>query len=100
MGQLLSESVAARRFNMALMAIFAALALALASVGIYGVMAQAVAGRTREIGIRMALGARAADVFKLVVAQGLKLAIIGVAAGLGAGLALTRLIESLLFGTS
>jgi putative ABC transport system permease protein len=100
MQQLLNQSVATRRFNMLLMAIFAALALLLAAVGIYGVMSQAVSGRTREIGIRMALGAQATDVLRLIVGQGLKLTIIGVMAGLATALALTRLIESLLFGVS
>jgi len=100
MQQLLNQSTAARRFNMLLMTIFAGLALALAAVGIYGVMAQAAGGRTREIGIRMALGARPGDVLRLIIGQGLKLTIIGVGIGLASALALARLIDSLLFGTS
>jgi putative ABC transport system permease protein len=75
-------------------------ALALASVGIYGVMAYSVSERTREIGIRVALGAQRSDVLKLVVAQGMKLALIGACIGLGAALALTRLMQSLLFEVS
>jgi putative ABC transport system permease protein len=97
MGQLLSRSIAPRRFNMTLLAVFAALALALAGVGIYGVMSYAVTERTREIGIRMALGAQAGDALKLVIRQGMKLALVGVALGLMGAFALTRLMENLLF---
>lgn len=97
MDQLLSGSVAPRRFNMLLLAIFAAVALVLAAVGIYGVMSYSVTHRTREIGIRMALGAKQSDVVKLVVGQGIMLALIGVGIGLAGAFALTRVLASLLF---
>jgi putative ABC transport system permease protein len=100
MNDLLYESVARERFTMLLLAIFAGLALVLAGIGIYGVINYSVARRTHEIGIRMALGADSKAVLRLVVRQGLKLAVAGVAIGLGAALALTRLMSSLLFGVS
>jgi len=83
-----------------LFGVFAAVAVALASVGVYGVMAYSVSERTREIGIRVALGAQRHDVLKLVVAQGMKLALIGAGIGLTGALALTRLMQSLLFEVS
>jgi len=96
--QLHSDSLSLRRFFMLLLIIFAALTLSLAAVGIYGVMSYVVTQRIQEIGIRVALGARTADVIKLVVKGGLALALIGIAAGLITAFAVTRLLESVLFG--
>lgn len=93
-------SVAQPRFNMILLSSFAVLALTLAVVGLYGVMSYLVAQRTREIGVRMALGAGRADVLKLVVGRGLALAGAGVAVGLAAAFGATRVLTSLLFGVS
>ena len=100
MEQILSSSVGEPRFRTLLFSVFAALALVLAGVGIYGVMSYTVARRTHEIGIRMALGARPGDTVKLVVGEGLTLALIGVAVGLAGAFGLTRLMSSLLFGVS
>jgi putative ABC transport system permease protein len=100
MNQVIAESVAGRRFTMGLLAIFAIAALSLAALGLYGVLSYAVTQRTREIGIRMALGGRRLDVLRLVVGQGMSLAMIGALAGLIASLALTRLMKGLLFGVS
>ncbi len=96
--QVVSDSVAPRRLSMILLAIFAAVAIILAGVGIYGVMSYAVTQRTHEIGIRMALGAQRRDVMRLVVGHGLGLALAGVALGLAGGFAITRVMSSLLFG--
>ena len=100
MEQWLAESVASRGLVMKLTSLFAFLALVLAGVGIYGVMAYTVAQRTHEIGIRMALGARGADVLRLVVGQGMVLALLGVALGLAGALAAARVMASLLYGVS
>jgi putative ABC transport system permease protein len=97
MDQLLGNSLAARRLTLVLIGSFAALALLLAAIGVYGVISYSVRHRTHEIGVRMALGAQRRDVLKLILAQGARLALLGVVIGLGAALALTRWLESLLF---
>lgn len=100
MDEVAAASFAARRFNMYLLGIFAALALVLAAVGVYGVMSYIVTQRTQEIGIRMALGARANDVLKLIMENGMALALIGVVIGTLGAVALTRLMTNLLFGVT
>jgi putative ABC transport system permease protein len=100
MDEWLSSSISLRRFFMLLLAAFAILALLLASLGIYGVMSYAVAQRTHEIGIRMALGARPLDVLRMVLAQGLRTTAIGIACGLAGAFLLTRWLETLVFGVS
>ncbi len=100
MDEVIAESLAGRRFSMLVFVVFAALALLLASVGIYGAIAYAVGQRTAEIGVRVALGARRGDVLRLVLGQGLKTALAGIAIGLAAALALTRLMAHLLHGVS
>jgi putative ABC transport system permease protein len=100
MDQLVSTSVAQPRLNLSLLVAFAVLALVLAAVGVYGVMAYAVTQRTHEFGIRTALGASPTDVLKQVFLEGGRLAALGLALGLIAALLLTRLMASLLFGVS
>src|SRR6185295_9504778 len=100
MDQLVTSSLAQRQLNMVLFVTFSAIALILASVGIYGVMSYMVTQRTHEIGIRMALGARQGNVVKLVLAQGMLLVLIGISAGLVGAVAITRVMGSLLFDVS
>jgi putative ABC transport system permease protein len=94
------RSLAPETLNLGLLACFAAVALLLVAIGLYGVISNAITQRTQEIGIRIALGAQSSDVLKLVVGQGMKLALIGVLSGLAASLALTRLMKNLLFAVS
>src|SRR5262249_17516607 len=98
MESLLAESIAKRRFVTLLLAGLAALALTLSAIGLYGEMAYTVAQRTQVIGIRMGVGAQAGDVLRLVVGQGIRLALVGVGVGLVAAFGLTRLMTTLLFG--
>jgi putative ABC transport system permease protein len=98
--QLLGNSVAPRKFNMMLLAIFAGVALTLAAVGLYGVMSYSVSWRIHEIGIRMALGAKRADVLRLVVRQGMTMTLVGLALGLFGAFGLSRVLRGLLFGVS
>ena len=100
MDTIISWSLAVRRFSMILLALFASLALLLASVGIYGVISYTVGQRTREIGIRIALGARQKDVLRSILGQGAKMALLGVAIGTVAALALARLMSTMLYGVS
>jgi putative ABC transport system permease protein len=98
--ELVSDSVARYRFSMLLLTVFGALALIIAAVGVYGVMAYAVSQRTRELGIRLALGASRSSVRYLVLGRGLGMAALGIGIGLAGALALTRLLVSQLFGVS
>jgi putative ABC transport system permease protein len=98
--QLVDRTITQRRFNLMLLGSFAGLALILAAVGLYGMISYTTAQRTHEIGIRMALGARTGDVLRLVIGQGIKLALIGAMIGMGGALVVTRLMKSLLFGVS
>jgi putative ABC transport system permease protein len=100
MDEIRAESVAPERLNLTLLSIFAGLALVLAIVGIYGVMSYAVTQRTHEIGIRMAIGAQTWDVFRMILRQGMTMALIGVGLGLIGAFALTRLMTTMLFGVA
>jgi putative ABC transport system permease protein len=100
MDQRLSQSLARRRFSTLLLGGFALVALILAAIGIYGVIAYSVTQRTQEIGIRMALGARPVKIMEMVIRQSLILSVVGVIAGLAAAFALTRIMASLLYGIS
>jgi putative ABC transport system permease protein len=100
MDELLSGSLSRSRFTMLVLAVFAALALILASVGIYGVIAYSVTQRTQEFGVRMALGASRRDVLRLVLGQGTRLTLLGIGLGIVAALIVTRLMATLLYGIS
>jgi putative ABC transport system permease protein len=100
MEEIVANSIATKRFSMILLSVFAALALLLSAVGIYGVVSYLVGQRLREIGLRMALGAQRADVLRMVLGEGAKMALIGVAFGLAGALLLTRFIRELLYGVS
>ena len=100
MDQFVADSISSRKFNAVLFGMFAGLALVLATVGVYGVISYSVSQRVQEIGIRMALGAEPSNVVRLVLGQGMVLVLTGVALGLGASMALTRVMTSLLFGVS
>jgi predicted permease len=98
--EIVTQSIASQRFSVILLGVFAALALLLASIGIYGVLSYVVAQRTQEIGVRMALGARRADVLRLVLADGARMLLVGIAIGALAALGLTRWMASMLFGVT
>jgi putative ABC transport system permease protein len=100
MNEIRSAAVAMREFNMTLLSLFAGAALLLAAIGIYGVIAFSVTQRTQELGVRMALGAQRSDVLRLVLGEGLRLAATGIAAGLAGTLALTRVLQTFLYGVS
>jgi putative ABC transport system permease protein len=98
--QVYSASLGSRRFNLILIGFFGMIALLLATAGVFGVMAYSITRRTREIGVRVALGARSRDVLTMILGQGLRTIFIGVAIGLAGSLALTRTLASLLFGVT
>jgi predicted permease len=100
MEDVVSRSISRQRFNMLLMTVFGASALLLAAIGIYGLMAYSVEQRTQEIGIRLALGANSGDVRRMIVVQGMRLALIGVVVGLASAFGLARVIANLLYGVT
>ena len=100
MEQILDEDTSQRKFQSFVMSVFAGLAVVLASIGLFGVLTSLVGQRTQEIGIRMALGAQSKDVLRMVVGEGVRLVLLGVVIGVGAGVALSRYLASLFFGVS
>jgi ABC-type antimicrobial peptide transport system permease subunit len=100
MGDIVSRSISRQRFNMLLMTVFGSAALLLAAIGIYGLMAYSVAQRAQEIGIRLALGASTRDVRRMVISQGMRLAVVGVAIGVASAFGLARVVASLLYGVT
>src|SRR5262249_48251822 len=96
--QIYSASLGSRKFSLILIGFFGVAALALATAGVFGVMACMVSRRTREIGVRVALGARSGDVLRMIVGQGMRTILVGVAIGIAGSLALTGTVEALLFG--
>jgi ABC-type antimicrobial peptide transport system permease subunit len=100
MQRVFDESLARQRFSMTLITVFAVAALVLAMIGLYGVVSLMVSNRRREIGVRMALGARAADVLRMILAEGVVIAVVGVAVGLVGAFALSRFVATLLYGVS
>jgi ABC-type antimicrobial peptide transport system permease subunit len=100
MDEIISDSISDRKFSMVLLGTFAALALLLSSIGIYGVISYLIGERTHEIGIRMALGAQRKHVLTLVLSEGVRLTLLGAAIGIAAALGLTRLMGNLLYGVS
>jgi putative ABC transport system permease protein len=100
MDQLLARTLSEAKFRLLLFGLFGVLALLLAAIGIYGVMATSVSQRTHEIGLRMALGAQKRDVLRLIIRQGMTSVIVGIGAGLAFAFALTRLMSTLLFGVT
>ena len=100
MNEVVAGSLAARRLSMILLGLFAALALLLSCVGIYGVISYVVGQRVHEIGVRMALGAQSGDVMRLIVGEGARMALLGVAAGIAGAFGLTRLMANQLFGVT